>query len=102
MFTTVPGTAAYCHCSLLAFQQVKKPFLEKTFSPPSLVKPRLEPIGSCRDDTECQPAAPVHPMPQNGITGQLQLGRARGKARGGKEKAPVIQASVRVEYSTAP
>jgi len=86
---TIRRTAAYCRSPLRAFQQLKKPFLGKAFSPLALAKPGFEPIGSRGDDTECQPASPVHPVPHKQHHGEtLRLRQARGKAgrgMGGKK-----------------
>lgn len=49
----------------LGFSTGEKTLPRKHLLSPSLAKTRVEPIRFHGDNTECQPAAPLHPVPQN-------------------------------------
>lgn len=82
MFTTILRTAAYCRSPLLAFQQVKKPFPGKAFSPPSLAKPRLEPIRFHGDNMN------ANQQPQYTWCPKMVPWMSEGQGWGREEKSP--------------
>lgn len=54
------GECSLLMLSPLGFSTGEKVLPRKSLFSQSLAKPRLEPFGSCRNNAECQPAAPVH------------------------------------------